>query len=152
MLPEGGRRRRRGGPGPHVCGVRPRLPASASVGSSARCKRPTRTVCLQERIQLYQRKVQKLESEKWLQENSAQTQVNVAAANRFISAAIPDLTPAQRGVLKAVRPSRSSICPASAVLAHLPLQATLCGRREPQGAQPVTSLPSTLLHTPQELL
>jgi len=47
--------------------------------------------------------VQKLESEKWLHENSAQTQVNVAAANRFISAAIPDLTPVQRQGLKAVR-------------------------------------------------
>ncbi len=49
----------------------------------------------------------KLESEKWLKEKSAQTQINVTAANRFISAAIPDLTPAQRLALKAVQPGAS---------------------------------------------
>ncbi|KAK9839828.1 hypothetical protein WJX81_004667 [Elliptochloris bilobata] len=54
-----------------------------------------------ERVRLYEKKVRKLESEAWLAQNSAQTQVNVAAANRFISAAIPDLTLAQRAALKA---------------------------------------------------
>ena len=55
-------------------------------------------------MRLYDKKVRKLESERWLAHNSAQTQINVAAANRFISAAIPDLTPTQRAALKAVRP------------------------------------------------
>ena len=55
-------------------------------------------------MRLYEKKVKKLESERWLAHNSAQTQINVAAANRFISAATPDLKPAQRAALKAVRP------------------------------------------------
>ena len=57
----------------------------------------------QERLRLYEMKVRKLESEQWLAHNSAQTQINVAAANRFISAAIPDLTATQRAALKTVR-------------------------------------------------
>ena len=57
----------------------------------------------QERLRLYEKKVRKLESERWLAHNSAQTQINVAAANRFISAAIPDLTATQRAALKTVR-------------------------------------------------
>ncbi len=104
MLPAGGGRRGGGRPGPQVCGALPRLPASLPARArSVRCTCHSGAAGPQERIRLYEQKVQKLESEKWLHENSAQTQVNVAAANRFISAAIPDLTPVQRQALKAVR-------------------------------------------------
>ena len=61
-------------------------------------------LALQERVRLYEKKVRKLESERWLAQNSAQRQINMAAANRFIRAAIPDLTTTQRAALKAVRP------------------------------------------------
>ncbi|KAK9808690.1 hypothetical protein WJX72_001998 [[Myrmecia] bisecta] len=53
-----------------------------------------------ERLELYKRKVQKVVSEKELQESRPTVQLNVAAANRFINSAIPDLTPAQRKALR----------------------------------------------------
>ncbi len=45
----------------------------------------------------------KLESEKWLQEHRPSLSVDVASANRFISAAIPELTAEQKHALRLVR-------------------------------------------------
>jgi hypothetical protein len=58
--------------------------------------------CVQERLRLYDKKLQKAESEQWLKEHRPSLSVSVAAANRFISAAIPDLTPEQRKALRKV--------------------------------------------------
>ena len=55
---------------------------------------------MQERLKLYSKKLRKEESEKWLKEHKPSLTVDVAAANRFISTAIPDLTPAQRETLR----------------------------------------------------
>ena len=53
----------------------------------------------QARLDLYKRKVAKVESEKWLQEHKPTLTVDVAGANRFISAAIPELRPRQKQAL-----------------------------------------------------
>ena len=57
----------------------------------------------QARLDLYKRKVAKVESEKWLQEHKPSLTVDVAGANRFISAAIPELRPEQKQALSKVR-------------------------------------------------
>ena len=44
-----------------------------------------------------------MESEKWLQEHRPSLSVDVASANRFISAAIPELTAEQKHALRMVR-------------------------------------------------
>ncbi|CAL5218730.1 g444 [Coccomyxa viridis] len=53
-----------------------------------------------DRLETYKKKVTKLESEKWLQEHRPSLSVDVASANRFISAAIPELTPEQKHALR----------------------------------------------------
>ena len=58
---------------------------------------------LQDRLETYKMKVTKVESEKWLQEHRPSLSVDVASANRFISAAIPELTPEQKHALRVVR-------------------------------------------------
>ena len=79
--------------------------AAASQGSSMQ------GACVQERLRLYDRKLQKAESEKWLKEHQPSLSVSVAAANRFISAAIPDLTPEQRKALrKGCMHPEASVC------------------------------------------
>ena len=45
----------------------------------------------------------KVESEKWLQEHKPTLTVDIAGANRFISAAIPELRPEQKQALCKVR-------------------------------------------------
>ncbi|BDA44251.1 hypothetical protein COCOBI_05-4350 [Coccomyxa sp. Obi] len=61
-----------------------------------------------ERLSIYRKKVEKVESEKWLKEHKRTLEVNVSAANRFISHAIPELTNEQRSALKRARVARSS--------------------------------------------
>lgn len=73
----------------------PVLASTSTPGSSTQA-------CAQERLRLYDRKLQKAESEKWFKEHKPSLSVSVAAANRFISAAIPDLTPEQRKALRKV--------------------------------------------------
>ncbi|CAK0773731.1 hypothetical protein CVIRNUC_004096 [Coccomyxa viridis] len=51
------------------------------------------------RLDLYKRKVAKVESEKWLQEHKPSLTIDVVGANRFISAAIPELRPEQKQAL-----------------------------------------------------
>ena len=58
---------------------------------------------LQARLVTYKEKVTKVESEKWLQEHRPTLSVDVAGANRFISAAIPELTSKQKHALRMVR-------------------------------------------------
>lgn len=57
---------------------------------------------LQERLRLYKKKIHKVESQKWFKEHKRSLEVNVSAANRFISNAIPELTAEQRSALKKV--------------------------------------------------
>ncbi len=57
---------------------------------------------LQAQLEAYKRKVSKLESTKWLQEHRPSLNVNVAGANRFISAAIPELSKGQKQALRMV--------------------------------------------------
>ncbi len=64
---------------------------------------PRAFITLQDRLETYKKKVTKLESEKWLQEHRPSLSVDVASANRFISAAIPELTPEQKHALRQVR-------------------------------------------------
>lgn len=54
---------------------------------------------------MYRKKLDKVESQKWLKEHKRSLEINVSAANRFISQAIPDLTPAQRSQLHKVNPT-----------------------------------------------
>lgn len=61
----------------------------------------------QARLETYKRKVAKVESEKWLQEHRPILSVDVAGANRFISAAIPELTQKQKEALRVVTLSSS---------------------------------------------
>lgn len=57
---------------------------------------------LQARLETYERKLTKVEREKWLQEHRPSLSVDVAGANRFISAAIPELTSKQKHALRVV--------------------------------------------------
>ncbi|EIE25988.1 hypothetical protein COCSUDRAFT_60985 [Coccomyxa subellipsoidea C-169] len=57
----------------------------------------------QERLRLYKKKIHKVESQKWFKEHKRSLEVNVSAANRFISNAIPELTAEQRSALKKAR-------------------------------------------------
>ena len=63
----------------------------------------------QARLDLYKRKVAKVESEKWLQEHKPSLTIDVAGANRFISAAIPELRPEQKQALSKVRGACSDL-------------------------------------------
>ena len=58
---------------------------------------------MQARLELYKTKVTKMESEKWLQEHRPSLSINVAGANRFINAAIPELSQEQKQALRRVR-------------------------------------------------
>jgi primosomal protein N' len=62
----------------------------------------TKWCSAQERLQLYKKKVQKVESQKWLSEHRRSLAVDVSAANRFISHAIPELNPQQHQALREV--------------------------------------------------
>ncbi|KAL4440306.1 hypothetical protein ABPG75_003307 [Micractinium tetrahymenae] len=55
----------------------------------------------QERLAQYGKKVRKAAAEKELRESRRSLEVNVAAVNRFITAAVPDLTQGQKAALKA---------------------------------------------------
>jgi len=58
---------------------------------------------------VYGKKVRKLESAEYLALNKPALELNIGAANRFISHAIPDLSKDQKAALKEVRqdPSQS---------------------------------------------
>ena len=58
---------------------------------------------LQAHVEKYLRKVKKVAHEKELKEAQRVTEVNVGAANRFISHALPDLSKAQKRQLREVR-------------------------------------------------
>ena len=58
---------------------------------------------VQARLKLYEVKVQGAAEAAWLAQHRPSTQVNVNAANRFISHALPDLSQEQRAALKQVR-------------------------------------------------
>ena len=58
---------------------------------------------LQDRTKLYDEKVQKAATAVWLAKHRPSTLINVGAANRFISHALPELTPAQKAALKQVQ-------------------------------------------------
>jgi len=58
--------------------------------------------CLQERISRFKRKVSKVNSEALLKKSKRATEVNIQAANRFITAAIPELSKEQKQALKQV--------------------------------------------------
>lgn len=53
-----------------------------------------------ERLAAYEKKVRRVTSDKLLSESRPSIGVNIAAANRFIDHAIPDLTPEQRQLLR----------------------------------------------------
>jgi hypothetical protein len=53
-------------------------------------------------LEIYRKKIQKVESQKWFKEHKRSLEVNVSAANRFISHAIPELTTEQRAALRQV--------------------------------------------------
>lgn len=57
---------------------------------------------VQARIQAYAQKVEKAASAQWLSDHRPTTSVNIAAANRFISHAIPELTSDQKTALREV--------------------------------------------------
>ena len=103
----------------------------------------------QARLQLYEAKVQQAATAAWLAANKPKTQMNVGAANRFISHALPDLSQEQRAALKQVPPVRVRKAPCAAgrqllrvLAAHLgPTQATsavMAGKPLPAEAQPKT--------------
>lgn len=69
---------------------------------------------MQTRLRQYGDKVEKVKNEKELKAAKKLTNVNIAAANRFISHAIPDLTKEQKQALRQVRVS-SWLPPISAV-------------------------------------
>lgn len=68
-----------------------------------------------------------MESEKWFKEHKRTLEVNVSAANRFISHAIPELTNEQRSALKRVpcQPLESPCMPVLSSTPMLPLMAAL---------------------------
>lgn len=53
-------------------------------------------------MKFYAKKVRKLESEEYLSTHKPSMEVNVAAANRFITHAIPDLNKEQKAALRKV--------------------------------------------------
>ena len=57
---------------------------------------------LQERLKAYNKKVRKLESADFLAKHRPATEINIAAANRFINHAIPNLSSEQKAALKQV--------------------------------------------------
>lgn len=56
----------------------------------------------QERIGRYKRKLSKVQSESILKTTKRKTEINVQAANRFITAAIPELSADQKQALRQV--------------------------------------------------
>ena len=58
----------------------------------------------QERVKLYQKKIQKAESAAYVAANKSSTEINIAAANRFITHAIPELTAQQKQAPEAGKP------------------------------------------------
>lgn len=60
------------------------------------------SVHLQERIATYKRKLSKVQSETILKTTKRKTEINVGAANRFITAAIPELSSEQKQALRQV--------------------------------------------------
>ena len=82
--------------------------------------------CEQARLQLYRKKVQKVESQKWLSENKRSLAVNVSAANRFISHAIPELTTQQHEALREVAPTSFAVVK-QLFGPHHPLVLAFCG-------------------------
>ena len=65
---------------------------------------------LQDRISRFKRKVSKVQSENLLKNSNRATEVNIQAANRFITAAIPELSIQQKQALRQVGKSLSSAC------------------------------------------
>ena len=55
---------------------------------------------MQDRIRLYQKKVKKLEQDQTLATSRRSTAINIGAANRFISAAVTDLSAQQKTALQ----------------------------------------------------
>lgn len=58
---------------------------------------------VQERLKVYGKKIRRLESEEYLAKTRPSLEVNIAAANRFINNAIPDLSKEQKQALKQAR-------------------------------------------------
>jgi len=58
---------------------------------------------VQDRIRLYQKKVQKLEHDQTLATSRRSTAIDIGAANRFISAAVTDLSAQQKAALQQVQ-------------------------------------------------
>ena len=58
---------------------------------------------MQDRIRLYTKKVKKLEQEQTLATSRRSTAINIGAANRFISAAVTDLSAQQKAALQQVQ-------------------------------------------------
>ena len=96
---------------------------------------------MQARLQVYEQKVDKTASAWWLFEHRPATQVNVAAANRFISHALPELSPDQRRALQQVyarpptvlsaRPNVSMHMCACVSAQVLHMHSIACGQRPP---------------------
>ena len=58
---------------------------------------------MQDRIRLYHKKVQKLEHDQTLATSRRSTAIDIGAANRFISAAVTDLSAQQKAALQQVQ-------------------------------------------------
>lgn len=57
---------------------------------------------MQARLKVYAGKVEKAAAAQWLSTHRPKTQVNLAAANRFITHAIPELSQEQKTALQEV--------------------------------------------------
>ena len=75
-------------------------------------------VAMQERIKFYGRKVRKLESATFLAKHQPSLDLNVAAANRFITHAIPDLCEDQKQALKQAMSTLQWGCADCQILLH----------------------------------
>ena len=76
------------------------------------------TVVVQERLKFYGRKVRKLESATFLAKHQPSLDLDVAAANRFITHAIPDLRRDQKRALKQAISAVHWGCADSRILLH----------------------------------
>ena len=77
--------------------------AKAPGQQSSQQSAATPSLALQAHVEKFLRKVKKVAHEKELKEAQRVTEVNVGAANRFISHALPDLSKAQKRQLREVR-------------------------------------------------
>ncbi|KAL0028963.1 hypothetical protein WJX77_008510 [Trebouxia sp. C0004] len=95
----------------------------------------------EERISRFKRKVSKVNSEALLQKSKRATEVNIQAANRFITAAIPELSKEQKQALKQAGAKRKG-APAE------PAEVTQC----PDKDQALTFLEQTMQEITSEAI